>query len=281
MRVEHADRRQKAAQCGIATVTYFDREGAAPRVTWRGVPFRDGEAVVLDDARHAELIEQAATHPWFSVDRDDPDDEVPEASALEAAAEFLTRALANGPVPQTAVRADANASGISTATLRRAKAKLGVEAVKQGMDAGWVWALPIQELPRGGPASAEDPQREDAQPEEPWAQDYHKALQRIPIEPPADVPQPRWERFRNDAAEFLDRWGREAKRLGWSVPDLFGADPARRVARYDRTGLVWALQGETVVALAAETACLSGGLTYRRPTSRTERGSRPILRRVL
>jgi hypothetical protein len=55
MRVEHADRRQKAAQCGMATVTYFDLEGA-PCVTWHGAPFRDGEAVVLDDARHFELI---------------------------------------------------------------------------------------------------------------------------------------------------------------------------------------------------------------------------------
>ena len=43
MKVEHADRRQKAVQCGMATVTYFDREGAAPRVTWHDVPFRDGE----------------------------------------------------------------------------------------------------------------------------------------------------------------------------------------------------------------------------------------------
>ena len=103
IRVAHADRRQKAAQCGMARVTYFDLEGAAPRVTWRGVPFRDGEAVVLDDARHAELVEAASTHPWFSVDRDDAGDaDEPEASAPEAAAGFLRQALANGPVPQTA-----------------------------------------------------------------------------------------------------------------------------------------------------------------------------------
>ena len=115
----------------------------------------------------------------------------------------------------------------------------------------------------GAPVSAEDAQPQ----EEPWEQDYHKALQRIPIEPPADVPQPRWERFRDDAAEFLDRWGREAKRLGWSVPDLFGADLSdTRVKRYDRTGLLWALQGEAVIELTVESACLSGGLTYRRQT---------------
>ena len=93
----------------MASITYFDLEGSAPRVTWRGVPFRDGEVVVLDDARHAELIDQASTHPWFSVDRDDAADaDEPEASALEVAAGFLTRALANGPVPQAAVMADAD-----------------------------------------------------------------------------------------------------------------------------------------------------------------------------
>ena len=156
--MESSMSRHQEAACGMARITYFDLEGAAPRVTWRGVPFRDGEAVVLDDARHAELIDQASTHPWFSVDRDDAADaDEPEASALEAAAEFLTRALANGPVPQAAVMADANASGISTATLRRAKAKLGVEAVKQGMDGGWFWALPAQAASRE-PASAEDAQ---------------------------------------------------------------------------------------------------------------------------
>jgi hypothetical protein len=246
----------------MARIIYFDLEGAAPRVTWRGVPFRDGEAVVLDDARHAELIDQASTHPWFAVDRDDADDEEPDTSALDAAAEFLLRTLGNGPVPQAAVVADANASGISTATLRRAKAKLGVEAVKRGMDGGWFWALPVREPPPRDPASAGDAQPE----EEPWEQDHHKALQRIPIEPPADVPAPRWERFRNDATEFLDRWGREAKKLGWGVPDLFGADPAKPVKRYDRAGLLWALQGEAVIELTAGAARLSGGLTYRRRT---------------
>jgi hypothetical protein len=247
----------------MARITYFDLEGAAPRVTWRGVPFRDGEVVVLDNARHAELIEAAKGHPHFAVENDDADEPDPEASALEAAAGFLTRALVSGPVPQTAVMADANASGISTATVRRAKAKLGVEAVKQGMNGGWFWALP---------ASAEDAQPE----EEPWEQDYYKAFQRIPIEPPADVPQPRWQRFRNDAAEFLDRWGREAKRLGWTVPDLFGADPSRPVARYDRTGLLWALQGEAVVELKAETACISGSLTHRRWTTGRDPAPRTI-----
>jgi hypothetical protein len=34
--------------------------------------------------------------------------------------------------------------------------------------------------------------------------------------------------------------------------------------RYERIGLLWALQGEAVVALTAETACLSGSQTYRR-----------------
>jgi hypothetical protein len=194
----------------MARVTYFGLEGAAPRLTWRGVAFLDGDAVELDEAEHAELIDQASTHPWFAVDRDDTpagdDADEPEASALAAAAGFLLRVLANGPVPQAAVRADANASGISTATLRRAKVKLGVGAVKKGMDAGWAWALP---------ASAEDAQAE----EEPWEQDFRKAFQRIPIEPPADVPLAPLGAFPQRRRRVPRSVGREAKKLEWSVPD--------------------------------------------------------------
>ena len=84
--------------------------------------------------------------------------------------------------------------------------------------------------------------------------DLEGAAQRIPIEPPADVPH----------------WGREAKWL--TVPDLLGADPAKPVARYDRTGLLWALQGEAVVELKAKTACISGSLTHRRWTTKPRSG---------
>jgi hypothetical protein len=64
---------------GLLWLAQHSRDKHHRGFTWRGVPFRDGEADVLDDARHAELIEAALTHPWFSVDRDGSDGEEPRA----------------------------------------------------------------------------------------------------------------------------------------------------------------------------------------------------------
>jgi hypothetical protein len=71
------------------------------------------------------------------------------ASALREAEEFLRDALSGGPVTQRTIKADANANGISEATLRRAKSRLGVIARKTGMDGRWVWELPPAEDAQG------------------------------------------------------------------------------------------------------------------------------------
>jgi hypothetical protein len=57
-----------------------------------------------------------------------------------------------GPVPQKTIKSDANGNGISDASLRRAKTKLGVKAHKDGMEGAWFWQLP----------SAEDAQIEES-----------------------------------------------------------------------------------------------------------------------
>jgi hypothetical protein len=79
-----------------------------------------------------------------------------------------------------------------------------------------------------------------------------------------------------DAESFAARWGERAAALGWTAHDLFGlaAIPERptpnfqRLSRYDQTGLLWLLQGRTVVALTEKTAAIenpSGAITvYRR-----------------
>jgi hypothetical protein len=81
---------------------------------------------------------------------------------------------------------------------------------------------------------------------------------------PAGVPEVRWRQFINDGGVFLDRWGDEALRRGWQPSDLFGLDPVMPMARYDRMGLLWLLHGQTVSALRATEAALSGGHVYRR-----------------
>jgi RecA-family ATPase len=65
---------------------------------------------------------------------------------LREAVEFLTAALANGPVRYAEIKRDAEAQDVSSATLRRAKEKLKVisEKVKGSLDGEWIWKLPTQ-----------------------------------------------------------------------------------------------------------------------------------------
>ncbi len=85
-----------------------------------------------------------------------------------------------------------------------------------------------------------------------------------------------WQQAVEDGRQFLARWGEQAERLGWAPEDLFGLAPVpdkprpvyRRLARHDRTGLVWMLRGRQVIALTEQEAvlrCRSGSLlTFRR-----------------
>lgn len=62
--------------------------------------------------------------------------------ALAEAKDFLQKVLADGPLSSKQIDAEAEEAGIAKQTLRRAKANLGVRAVKGGMQAGWAWTLP-------------------------------------------------------------------------------------------------------------------------------------------
>lgn len=93
---------------------------------------------------------------------------------------------------------------------------------------------------------------------------YAKPFAAIQARPPADVPDDRWQQFIDDGGLFIDAWGRQAERLGWTAADLFGLHPVVPMARYDRMGLLWTLKGQRVVALTATEARLSGRLAYYR-----------------
>jgi KaiC/GvpD/RAD55 family RecA-like ATPase len=67
-------------------------------------------------------------------------------SAVDAAVDWLRETLSDGPVNSTAVFQQAQAAGISNATLQRAKNKLGIKPVKLGMSEGWTWSLPPKML---------------------------------------------------------------------------------------------------------------------------------------
>lgn len=61
------------------------------------------------------------------------------------AASFLRDTLASGSRPVKEVYKDAEGAGYSRDQMKRAKAKIGAEAVKLGMSDGWVWRLPKAE----------------------------------------------------------------------------------------------------------------------------------------
>jgi hypothetical protein len=93
---------------------------------------------------------------------------------------------------------------------------------------------------------------------------------------PGHVDPGRWQQAVEDGRRFLTEWGEQAEVLGWTPRDLFGLhevpiDPHpsyRRLSRYDCTGLIWLLQGCSIMALTESTAAIrmsTGSIvTYRK-----------------
>ena len=78
-----------------------------------------------------------------------------------------------------------------------------------------------------------------------------------PAGPPCNVPVRRWVQFIDDCRHFLDDgWASRAAALGWGPLDLFGCDRERPFARVDHLGLLWLLNGGTVVELHRDRAII-------------------------
>jgi putative DNA primase/helicase len=80
-----------------------------------------------------ELLAEAETEPGDSE----------ESTALDDAVEFLRSELRDGPKPAKAIFGEARQAGHSDRTIKRAKAVLKAEAIKEATR--WVWALPASE----------------------------------------------------------------------------------------------------------------------------------------
>jgi hypothetical protein len=93
---------------------------------------------------------------------------------------------------------------------------------------------------------------------------YGHVLAALEAHCPDYVPADRWQQAVEDGRRFLAKWGKQAQQLGWTAGDLFSLHepPAKphpsysRLSRYDETGLIWLLQGRSVVALTEATAAI-------------------------
>ena len=87
----------------------------------------------------------------------------------------------------------------------------------------------------------------------PWAE----AMARLdPNKPPPHLTLKRWRRFIDDCGAFLDaRWAERAATLGWGPLQLFGCDRKRPYCVPCR-GLLWEVNGGTVVALHRDRAII-------------------------
>ena len=79
--------------------------------------------------------------------------------------------------------------------------------------------------------------------------------------PPTGFDARRWRTLIDDGGKFLDRWGAEAARLGWSALDVFGAHPVAPAVRYDAAGLVQLISGGEVIAVRADRATIRARLS--------------------
>jgi hypothetical protein len=90
-----------------------------------------------------------------------------------------------------------------------------------------------------------------------------------PNKPPGDVSPRRWLRFIDDCGRFLDGgWAARAAAFGWGPLDLFGCNRERPFARLDHQGLMWLVNGGTIIELHRDRAIIEtpGGArqSYRR-----------------
>jgi putative DNA primase/helicase len=93
-----------------------------------------------------EAVEGAARELLATADASGDDG---EGGTLACAKQFLSDLLEDEPLPAKTIKADADGAGYSWATIRRAKKALGIEPVKVGMKAGWVWRMPRLDVPKG------------------------------------------------------------------------------------------------------------------------------------
>jgi hypothetical protein len=80
-----------------------------------------------------------------------------------------------------------------------------------------------------------------------------------PDRPPNDIPRHRWRQFVDDCERFLSpsgNWAERAYQLRWDGMSLFGCAPKRPLDYSGSAGLLWAMNGGTLVELHRDWAVI-------------------------
>ena len=98
---------------------------------------------------------------------------------------------------------------------------------------------------------------------------WRRGVERLSsMSPPPSYPERAWAQLSADAERFLDRWGKQAARLGWPAWELFGCHRRAPFGRIEGMGLVLLLRAKELVALtdaeAAIRTATGAHQTYRR-----------------
>lgn len=203
-----------------------------------------------------------------------------DARGHQAAAKIAEKALSRGlrvqriPVSQYGGHKDLNDAWCAGALGGSGQEANEADSVRRPVDAHTAAQGLTGTQP---PANTPDPtQRPRDEAVEALPADLAQGLAQLRSYPgPAAVSGARWDRFVDDVVAFERDWLALALQLGWTLHELFGLHRTRPEARPDCAGLVWSLQGRSIVRLDATGAdvAVSAGhvLRYRRARQVSER----------
>ena len=124
-----------------------------------------------------------------------------------------------------------------------------------GLVCEWLWELPSnRDEAAVSPSISPLPARSGHRVPADWVKgvgclDHHRPL--------ADVPRHRWRQFVDDCTNFVSSsWAERASALGWDDVSLFGCRRNHPLSYLNSAGLLWALNGCTLIELHRDWAVI-------------------------
>jgi hypothetical protein len=204
-----------------------------------------------------------------------------------AITDFLNHALAGGSALAVGeLEAKARAVGLlgerqriqHAKAFKKAKKALGIQSIRNGFGSGgkWAWSMSLQDaqiaivtiansnLDAKEQPSVRDAKSPDRAPAESESrgivQHWLEGVLRLDyVRSPTAIPLIRWHLFLGDCHSFLtspENWAERATTLGWNALALFGCHRTRPLEHLGSAGLLWAVNGGTLVELHRDWAAI-------------------------